>query len=69
MGGRSFATNVLQGAVVAVLGKPPEQIRPQEYMETLLRAGIKPRVEALNPVGAPGVVAGGAPDVVTGAAR
>lgn len=49
MGGRSFATNVLQGAVVALLGKQPEAITPQEYMDTLLRVGITPRVQELTP--------------------
>lgn len=49
MGGRSYATNVLQGAVVAVTGRRPEEISPQQYMETLLQAGMEPRVEDLTP--------------------
>ncbi len=49
MGGRSFATNVLQGIVVAVTGRRPEDIAPQEYLDTLLRAGFEPRIEELNP--------------------
>jgi hypothetical protein len=49
MGGRSFATNVLQGIVVALTGKPPEEISPQEYLDTLHRAGFEPRIEELNP--------------------
>ncbi len=46
--GRSFATNVMQAAVVALLGRHPDQIAPGEYRETLLRAGIRPRLEWLQ---------------------
>lgn len=53
MGGRSFATNVLQGAIVAVLGRRPEDIEPSEYLATALRAGFLPRMEELNPQHAP----------------
>ncbi|MGQ0571652.1 MAG: quinate 5-dehydrogenase [Armatimonadota bacterium] len=49
MGGRSFGTNVLQAVVVALLEKRPEEISSQEYIETLLRAGIEPLVEELTP--------------------
>lgn len=49
MGGRSFATNVLQGVIVAVTGKHPEEISPDEYLQTALRAGFEPRIEELNP--------------------
>ncbi len=53
MGGRSFATNVLQGVVVALLGRRPEDISTAEYLQTALRAGFEPRVEELNPDAAP----------------
>jgi len=53
MGGRSFATNVLQGVIVALLGRPPEEIPAEEYLKTALRAGFEPRVEELNPDAAP----------------
>ncbi len=49
MGGRSFATNVLQGVIVAVTGKRPEEISADEYLQTALRAGFEPRIEELNP--------------------
>ena len=49
MGGRSFATNVLQGVIVAVTGRPPEEISAEEYLQTALRAGFLPRIEELNP--------------------
>lgn len=50
MGGRSFATNVLQAAVVAATGRRPDEITPQQYVEHLLAAGMEPRVEELTPV-------------------
>ncbi len=53
MGGRSFATNVLQGVIVALLGRPPEEIATDEYLQTALRAGFEPRVEELTPGAAP----------------
>lgn len=46
--GRSFATNVMQAAVVALLGRHPDQIEPDKYRETLLRAGVRPRLEWLQ---------------------
>jgi len=49
MGGRSFATNVLQGVIVALLDRRPEEIATEEYLHTALRAGFEPRVEELNP--------------------
>lgn len=53
MGGRSFATNVLQGVIVAVTGRRPEEITTEEYLQTALRAGFLPRIEVLNPQHAP----------------
>src|SRR5438093_436442 len=53
MGGRSFATNVLQGVIVALLGRRPEEISTDEYLQTAQRAGFEPRVEELNPNAAP----------------
>lgn len=49
MSGRSFATNVLQAAVVALLEKPPHEIAAHEYVDTLLRAGLEPSIEELSP--------------------
>jgi hypothetical protein len=53
MGGRSFATNVLQGVIVAVTGRRPDEITPEEYLQLALRAGFLPRIEELNPQHAP----------------
>lgn len=49
MGGRSFATNVLQGVIVAVTGRQPDDLSKEEYLQAALDAGFLPRVEALNP--------------------
>ncbi len=47
--GRSLGTNVFQALVVALSGKPPEALGPQEYLEWMHRLGFRPRVEWLNP--------------------
>lgn len=53
MGGRSFATNVLQGVIVAITGRRPDDLSTDEYLQTALEAGFLPRVEELNPSAAP----------------
>lgn len=53
MGGRSFATNVLQGVIVAVTGRHPDDLSKEEYLQAALDAGFLPRVEELNPALAP----------------
>jgi len=47
--GRSFATNVLDALIVAVSGKSPDQLRPEDYYEYASRLGIRPRVERITP--------------------
>jgi len=47
MEGRSFATNVLEGIVVALSGRRSEDLSPDEFVQWLLRAGFRPRVERL----------------------
>ncbi len=49
MDGRSFATNVLEGIVLALSGRRSDDLRPDEYVDWLLRAGFRPRIETLNP--------------------
>ena len=44
MGGETFATNVMEGVVVALLGKRPEQMTEQDYLETLARLDWSPNV-------------------------
>jgi hypothetical protein len=43
-GGRSFGTNVMEAALVAVLGKPWAEITPDDYLELLERLNFRPRV-------------------------
>ncbi|MBT9129829.1 MAG: hypothetical protein DDT41_00089 [candidate division WS2 bacterium] len=45
---RSFGTNVLEGLMVAFLGKPQEKITKEEVEEFLQKILIKPRIEKLN---------------------
>jgi hypothetical protein len=49
MEGRSFATNVLEGIVVALSGERTETMTPAQIIEWLQRAGVRPRVETLTP--------------------
>ncbi len=44
IGGETFATNVMEAALVAYLGKPPEAITPEDYMATLSKIGWTPNV-------------------------
>ena len=53
MDGRSFATNVLEGIVVSLAGRTSDEITTEEFVQWMLRAGFRPRVEALAPSGAP----------------
>jgi hypothetical protein len=48
MDGRSFATNVLEAALVALSGKRPSELTPQDFLELFDRAGLKPRVQRLS---------------------
>ncbi|HEV2282666.1 MAG TPA: quinate 5-dehydrogenase [bacterium] len=49
MDGRSFATNVLEGIVVALSGRRTDTMAPAEIIGWLERAGVRPRVETLTP--------------------
>ncbi len=48
LGGRSFATNVMEALLVAILGKKPEEITPNDYFYLLRQLGFVPRIEKLN---------------------
>jgi hypothetical protein len=48
MGGETFATNVMEAVLVALLEKRPETITEAEYLETLSRLDWKPNVMVLN---------------------
>ncbi|MHB8704677.1 MAG: quinate 5-dehydrogenase [Candidatus Tyrphobacter sp.] len=47
-GGRSFGTNVVEAALVALLGKKWGEIRAQEYERVLHELSLKPRVIDLH---------------------
>lgn len=47
-GGRSYGTNVMEGVVVALSGKRPEALRPEDYLKLLHRLGWQPRVAQLG---------------------
>lgn len=44
MGGETFATNVMEGVVVALNRKRPEELTEKDYLETLRRLDWKPNV-------------------------
>lgn len=48
MGGETFATNVMEGVLVALIGKPPSEITEADYLLTLERLDWKPNVMVLN---------------------
>ena len=47
-GGTSFGTNVMEGVLVALSGKRPEQLTPDDYLNLLRELNWKPRVQTLN---------------------
>ncbi len=49
MDGRSFGTNVLEGLLVALSGKRPEDLTDEDINGLLDKLNFKPRVEVLNP--------------------
>jgi hypothetical protein len=46
--GRSFGTNVMEGLIVSLLGKRPEEITQDDINDMLNRLDFKPRVTVLN---------------------
>ena len=46
--GRSFGTNVFEAAMVAMLGKPPEEITSGDYLALMKRLDFKPSVHPLQ---------------------
>ncbi len=48
MGGETFATNVMEGVIVALLGRKPSEISEQDYLDMLKRLDWKPNVIELN---------------------
>jgi len=52
LGGRSFGTNVLEAALVAVSGRRPSELTREDYLRLIQEARLRPRVEVLSPQGA-----------------
>jgi hypothetical protein len=48
MEGRSFGTNVIEALLVSVIGKKPDDIKPEDYFECLDRLNLQPGVVKLN---------------------
>ncbi|MDQ2986104.1 MAG: quinate 5-dehydrogenase [Armatimonadota bacterium] len=48
IGGESFGTNVMEGVLVAMLGRRPEELTPSDYEDALSRLGWKPNAIALR---------------------
>lgn len=46
--GRSFGTNVMEAAMIALLRKRWDEVRPDDYLNLLKRLSFKPRIEKLN---------------------
>ncbi|TLM99827.1 hypothetical protein FDZ73_21015 [bacterium] len=44
MNGRSFGTNVMEGVLITLAGKKPDEMKSDDYSEVLDRLGFKPRV-------------------------
>jgi len=47
-GGRSFGTNVIEAALLALLGKKWNEVTPEDYERVLHDLHLKPRVVSLN---------------------
>ena len=48
MAGETFATNVMEGVILTLLGKRPEDATPQNYLDVLRRLDWKPNVIELG---------------------
>ncbi|HET6455645.1 MAG TPA: quinate 5-dehydrogenase [Armatimonadota bacterium] len=46
--GRTFATNVLEGIVITLAGKRPEEMKPEDYLDTLRKMDWEPTVRNLT---------------------
>jgi len=46
--GRSFATNVMEGVFVCLLGRPPQELRAGDYLELAGRMGWEPTIRDLT---------------------
>jgi hypothetical protein len=53
--GETFATNVMEGVIVALTGRHPDELTPQDYLEMLRQLGWQPSVIDLSEASAPAV--------------
>ncbi len=51
--GETFATNVMEGVIVALTGRRPETLSPEDYLKVLRDLGWSPAVIELQPNSAP----------------
>lgn len=49
MGGETFATNVMEGVLFTLIGKPKDQVTEQDYLDKLKELDWKPNIIELNP--------------------
>jgi hypothetical protein len=42
--GRSFGTNVMEAVMLVLLGKPWDEVKPEDYLELIERLDMKPRI-------------------------
>ncbi len=47
--GRTFATNVMEGVFVSLLGRPPDQLSPQDYLQLAEDIKWQPVVREVSP--------------------
>lgn len=50
-GGRTFGTNVMEGIIITLAGKRPDQMIAQDYLDTLRRLDWKPTIRDLQSAG------------------
>ena len=55
--GRSFGTNVLEAALLSILGRKWEDVTREDYMELIGKLNLEPRIVELNPEKVTGSVA------------
>lgn len=48
MGGRSFGSNILEGVLVALAGKRPEELTAEDYVRLLDEIGVTPRIKTFS---------------------
>lgn len=51
--GETFATNVMEGVIVALTGRHPDTLTPQDYLDTLREIGWQPGIVPLKAMATP----------------